>query len=150
MRRRRIATVAIVVAAAVVTTGALWSRATNRAAADRSEHRDRVVTARLARATEELAAATAHASATFRQVAGITEARDALARLAAALSAERDRVRSERDRTALAALASGARAGAVRDCLHGVQQALNQLAVGDRGGIGSLARVGDRCREAAA
>jgi hypothetical protein len=70
--------------------------------------------------------------------------------MAASLQAELDRVRSERDTTAINALATGVRAGAVAQCLQGVQQALNQLAVGDRGGIASLRRVEGPCREAAA
>jgi hypothetical protein len=42
------------------------------------------------------------------------------------------------------------RAGVIGQCLGGVQQAMNQLSVGDRGGLVSLQRVEGACREAAA
>ena len=88
--------------------------------------------------------------------AGTTEAvtertvqeRDALTGVAASLQAQIASTRSQRNDSAIAAFTTGARAGVLAVCLGGVQQALNQLSVGDIGALGSLKKVEQPCREA--
>jgi hypothetical protein len=148
--RRRTAILATAAACLLVASVAIAWRQIDRREGARARGEARGVSALLAGATRAVGSAEDERAGTDAFVTETERARDALDALAASLRVELDRVKGERDTTAIAALASGVRAGVVAQCLQGVQQALNQLSVGDRGGIASLQRVSGPCREAAA
>lgn len=151
MSKRARIIVAVAVAACLVIAGvAWWWRTVDRREEARADTERSRVAAVLAETSHDLAVATDERDTAEVVIERTTQARDTLNQMAADLQSQLDRVRSERDTTALDALATGVRAGAVAQCLQGVQQALNQLSVGDRGGIASLQRVEGPCREASA
>jgi hypothetical protein len=149
-RRARIA-LAVAIAVCLVGAGAAlrWRAIDEREGAKASRH-DRTVAMVLASTSRSIQVAARQSASADELVVKTTTERDALNALVASLQAEIDHVRADRDANAIAALASGVRAGVVTQCLRGVQQALNQLSVGDRGGITSLRKVDGACREAAA
>jgi hypothetical protein len=74
--------------------------------------------------------------------------RNQLRAMADALRQELDLTKADQAATEAGAFNEGARANNLRACLTGVQQALNQLAVGDGGEIHSLEAVETSCRQA--
>jgi hypothetical protein len=74
--------------------------------------------------------------------------RNQMRAMAEALRQELDLTKANQAATETGAFQEGARANSLRACLTGVQQALNQLAVGDGGEIGSLKAVEGPCRAA--
>lgn len=74
--------------------------------------------------------------------------RNQLRAMADALRQELDLTKANEAATQVGAFSQGAQANNLRACLTGVQQALNQLAVGDGGEIKSLKAVEGSCRSA--
>jgi hypothetical protein len=74
--------------------------------------------------------------------------RNQLRTMADALRQELDLTKATQTATEVGAFTEGAQANNLRACLTGVQQALNQLAVGDGGEIKSLKAVEGSCRQA--
>jgi hypothetical protein len=68
--------------------------------------------------------------------------------LATSMHDELDRTRADTTTAEVGAFTTGAQANSLADCLTGVSQALNQLAVGDSGAIKSLKAVDGPCRAA--
>jgi hypothetical protein len=147
VRRHWIAAAAVVGCLLVVAIALAW-RAHDQSRRHEVEAQARTVATQLAVTTRRVERTTTQADRAQTVIAKTTEARDALTTLLGALQTELARVSAERDSTAVGAVLTGVRAGIVQQCLQGVQQALNQLSVGDRGGITSLQRVAGPCREA--
>jgi hypothetical protein len=74
--------------------------------------------------------------------------RDGARALAASMHTDLDRTRADATAADVGAFVSGSQANNLAACLTGVSQALNQLAVGDAGAIGSLKAVDAPCRAA--
>jgi hypothetical protein len=74
--------------------------------------------------------------------------RNQLRAMAEALRQELDLTKANQTATEIGAFQQGTQANNLRACLTGVQQALNQLAVGDGGEIQSLKAVESSCRQA--
>lgn len=148
-RRRTIAIIAVV--ATVLIVAASWWRITlDRAGHERALTRIGQTTAVLTETRSSLAAAFIDADTTEAVTRSTLQERDSLSALATSLQVEIDRTQSQRNTTAVAAFTTGARASVLARCLGGVQQALNQLSVGDVGALGSLKKVEQPCREAGA
>jgi hypothetical protein len=136
---------ALCVLALVVVTGRwLWLRHDRRDA----EHSVLVLTretgdalALLHRVTDRRAGADEHNAVLQGQ-------RDGVRALAAAMHTELDRARADTTAADVGAFTSGAQANNLGTCLTGVSRALNQLAVGDTGALGSLQAVDGPCRAA--
>jgi hypothetical protein len=93
------------------------------------------------------AAETKHTAADQHN-AELTTQRDAIRTLAAALHTDLSRTRAETTTSAVGAFVSGSQANQLTQCLAGISQALNQLAVGDANSILSLQAVEEPCRRA--
>lgn len=144
--RTRVITVAAVCALALLVVGAryVWLHEQRRDA----EHHVATTTGQLREALALFQEAeSTRAGQDTRNTATETH-RNQLRSMADALRQQLDLTKADQTATEVGAFQAGAQANNLRACLTGVQQALNQLAVGDGGEIHSLKAVEGSCRQA--
>ena len=118
-----------------------------RDAADRDTTRAR---RELTRDRTEMLALRASAGALETENATTRRRTDELIGVAATTAARIAEVQRERDDAALAAWLAGGQVSAMRECLAGVNRALNQVSVGDPGSVATLETVRSQCRSVGA
>lgn len=138
--------VAVVCALALLVVGAryFWVRHERQ----RTEHTVLTLTRETKAALALLHRVTATRSAADAHNVRVQGQRDGVRALAASMHADLDRTRADTTAADVGAFTSGSQANNLAACLTGVSQALNQLAVGDNGAIGSLRAVDAPCRAA--
>lgn len=124
----------------------VWRRATlmNERTDARAERR--IALARLARTRTSLIAATVRAGKIEHATATVRATTTELVRIADDLTAQIRTLEKSRDDAAIAAWVAGGQVGQLRDCLGGVNRALNQVSVGDPKSVSTLASVRTSCR----
>ena len=124
----------------------VWRRATlmNERTDARAERRTAL--ARLARTRTSLIAATVRAGKFEQATATVRATTTELVRIADDLTAQIRTLEKSRDDAAIAAWVAGGQVGQLRDCLGGVNRALNQVSVGDPKSVSTLASVRTSCR----
>ena len=142
--RRWIIVIGLVTVALVGVGG--WRRATlmHERGAARSERRTAL--ARLARTRTSLIAATARAVATEQSAGAVRATTTELVRIADDLTVQIRTLEKSRDDAAITAWVAGGQVGQMRNCLGGVNRALNQVSVGDPKSVSTLASVRTSCR----
>jgi hypothetical protein len=144
--RTRVITVAAVCVLALLVVGAryVWLHEQRRD----TEHHVATLTVRLRDALTAFEKVEAtRADQDTRNTATETH-RNQLRAMADALRQELELTKADQAATEAGAFDQGSRANSLKACLTGVQQALNQLAVGDGGEIDSLKAVDGPCRQA--
>jgi hypothetical protein len=138
--------VAVVCAIALVLVGAryFWVRHERR----HTEHTVLVLTRETESGLALLHRVTSTRAAADARNATVQAQRDGVRALAAEMHTDLDRTRADTTAAQVGAFTSGSQANNLAACLTGVSQALNQLAVGDSGAIGSLHAVDASCRAA--
>lgn len=150
MSRGRVGTIVITVLVVGLIGFGIWKRQDLTASRDAADH------ARIA-ARHELAAVDA-AVAELRINAASTEAdnadtattRDELLSTAESVAGQIQLIQRGRDDTNLAAWFAGGQVTAMRECLAGINQALNQVSVNDGRAVATLAAVRTQCRDVGA
>ena len=124
----------------------VWRRATlvNERSQARAERRTAL--ARLARTSKSLVGATARALETETATGAVRTTTIELVRLADDLTVQIRTLEKSRDDAAIAAWVAGGQVGQMRDCLGGINRALNQVSVGDPKSVSTLASVRTSCR----
>ncbi len=124
----------------------VWRRATlmNERADARAERRTAL--ARLVQTRTSLVAATVRAGEIEHATATVRTTTTELVRIADDLTAQIRTLEKSRDDAAIAAWVAGGQVGQMRDCLGGVNRALNQVSVGDPKSVSTLAGVRTSCR----
>lgn len=124
----------------------MWRRATlmNERGVARAERRTAL--ARLARTRTSLIAATVRAGELKHTTAGVRATTTELVRIADDLTVQIRTLEKSRDDAAIAAWVAGGQVSQMRDCLGGVNRALNQVSVGDPKSVSTLASVRTSCR----
>ena len=144
-RGRRWLIVIGAVTIALVALG-LWRRSelVDERAAARSAHRTAL---HLLTATRRALVATTTAAGTVEDsTAGLHQNTTELVGIADALTHQIRDLEKSRDDAALAAWVAGGQVGQLRECLGGVNRALNQVSVGDPNSVQTLAGVRNACR----
>lgn len=149
-RAARAAIVAVLLVALTVAGVAWWRRTADGDERRRVEHRERVALTWLDDTVAQLADTRSRVATTEELVAATTTERDDLRLLAEGLRGQIEVSRAETSAAGVEAFVAGGRASELARCLRGVEQALNQLAVGDGGALASLRAVAEPCRAAGA
>ena len=147
-RRGRGIAIGVLVATLLVVAGSWWRITVDRNGQAEALTKVGQTTSVLVETRSSLAGALVDAGTTEAVTERTVHERDSLTAVAASLQVQIASTRTQRNTTAVAAFATGARAGVLARCLGGVQQALNQLSVGDAGALASLRQVEQPCREA--
>ncbi len=123
-----------------------WRRASlmNERAHARAERRTAL--ARLAQTRISLSAVTVRAGEIEHATATVSATTTELVRIADDLTAQIRTLEKSRDDAAIAAWVAGGQVGQMRDCLGGINRALNQVSVGDPTSVSTLAGVRTSCR----
>ncbi len=104
----------------------------------------------LAATRRALVTATVRAGEIERSTATVRGVTSELVQVADRLTAEIRTLESARDDAALAAWVAGGQIGPMRECLGGINRALNQASVGDPRSVETLAGVRSACRSVGA
>ncbi|MEP6625486.1 MAG: hypothetical protein ABJC79_13660 [Acidimicrobiia bacterium] len=139
-------TIAIGLVAVVLIALGVWRHA--QLVDDRDAARVRRVEAihELHRLRQNLVAASLATGTVERQTIDSRHASEELVTLAEEVSGQIHGVERERDDAVLSAFVAGGQIGRLRECLDGINRALNQISVGDPNGPNTLNSVGDACR----
>ncbi|MEO6469103.1 MAG: hypothetical protein ABIP21_08385 [Acidimicrobiia bacterium] len=142
---RRLIIVIGLVTIALVGLG-VWRRTTltNEREVARAERR--IALARLAQTRKSLVGATLRAGAIEHATAEVRATTTELVRIADDLTVQIRTLEKSRDDAAIAAWVAGGQVGQMRECLGGINRALNQVSVGDPKSVSTLAGVRSSCR----
>ena len=124
----------------------VWRRATLVHERSQARAERRTALARLARTRQSLTTATERARRTEGATAAVRSTTAELVRIADDLTLQIRTLEKSRDDAAIAAWVAGGQVGKMRDCLGGVNRALNQVSVGDPKSVSTLASVRTSCR----
>jgi hypothetical protein len=146
-RRVTSALVAAAGALALLAVALLWHTAVEHGDRNRAISHEKAMRVSLATARRDLAATATRVAHDAAAVAASTHRRDDLRRLGSALQLELTRTSGSALQASVAAYQAGSAANTLGRCLQGVQRALNQLSVGDVGGLLTLQQVAVVCKE---
>ena len=124
----------------------VWRRATLVNERSQARAQRRTALTRLAGTRRSLIIATARATGTEAATAAVRSTTTELVRIADDLTLQIRTLEKSRDDAAIAAWVAGGQVGQMRDCLGGVNRALNQVSVGDPKSVSTLASVRTSCR----
>ncbi len=124
----------------------VWRRATLMNERTQARAERRTALARLAQTRRNLVAATERALGTEAATGAVRTTTTELVRIADDLTAQIRTLEKSRDEAAIAAWVAGGQVGQMRDCLGGINRALNQVGVGDPKSVSTLASVRTSCR----
>ncbi len=124
----------------------VWRRATLMNERGDARAGRRTALARLAQTRRSLVAATVRAGAIEHTTATVRATTTELVRIADNLTVQIRTLEKSRDDAAIAAWVAGGQVGQMRECLGGINRALNQVSVGDPKSVSTLAGVRSSCR----
>ncbi len=115
---------------------------------DRATARGRRVEAihELNRLRTDLGATSVTAGTVERETVDTRHAAEELATLTEQVAGRIGVVAKDRDNAAVSAYLAGGQIGRLRECLDGINRALNQISVGDPNGPSTLSKVSGACR----